>query len=511
MSYKRTSPQPVVEGGTGATTLTSHGVLIGNTTSAITATTAGTTGQVLTGITGSAPTFQSPAASSISITGDSGGALTGAAFTFTGGGTGLTFAGATSTETLGGTLVVSHGGTGIATATAYAPICAGTTATGAFQVASTGQSNSGYVLTSTGASSLPTWQAAGGGGGGITTLAGNTGSATGSTVTIAGGTGISTSATSSTVTVTNTGVTSIITDEAFPNTGALVLSALGPYAGGSASFLSTGLGTINLYLIQSGGTENVALGTGYGTTINNGVYGSINTYVGFNSGGDPSMGSGTSQFNVAVGQNALFDFIGSNGHVGGGIDNIALGVGALQSLASGSANIAIGSYAGQLYTTTEKSNITLGSHTDGVAGESYTLRIGALTGNTNPGELQAAYICGINGTTIGSPTAVFIDTTTDQLSTNLSSRKFKENIEDMGDYSSFIYNLRPVTFNYIDKPIKHQLPGLIAEEVDEAMPSLALYDKDGAPLTVRYHDLPALLLNEIQKLRKEVDELKRRS
>src|SRR4029077_5175117 len=105
----------VAGGGTGATTLTSHGVLLGNTTSAITATAAGTTGQVLTGVTGSDPTFQSPAASSISITGNSGGALTGNAFTFTGGTTGLTFAGAGSTETLGGTLAVANGGTGVTT------------------------------------------------------------------------------------------------------------------------------------------------------------------------------------------------------------------------------------------------------------------------------------------------------------------------------------------------------------------------------------------------------------
>ena len=133
MAYKRISPQPVIEGGTGAATLTSNGILLGNTTSAITATAAGTTGQVLTGVTGSAPTFQSPAASSITITGDSGGGLTGSSFTFTGGTTGLTFAGAGSTETLGGTLVVSNGGTGRASSTAYAVICGGTSSTAAQQ------------------------------------------------------------------------------------------------------------------------------------------------------------------------------------------------------------------------------------------------------------------------------------------------------------------------------------------------------------------------------------------
>ncbi len=58
------------------------------------------------------------------------------------------------------TVPVTAGGTGVATmTTAYAPVAAGTTATGALQVCSTGLSTSGFVLTSTGASSLPTFQA----------------------------------------------------------------------------------------------------------------------------------------------------------------------------------------------------------------------------------------------------------------------------------------------------------------------------------------------------------------
>lgn len=98
-AYKRVSPQPVNEGGTGAITLTNHGVLLGQGTSAITATAVGTTGQVLTGVTGGDPVWASPASSSISITGDTGGALSGSSFTFTGGTSGLIFAGSGSTFT----------------------------------------------------------------------------------------------------------------------------------------------------------------------------------------------------------------------------------------------------------------------------------------------------------------------------------------------------------------------------------------------------------------------------
>lgn len=58
------------------------------------------------------------------------------------------------------TAVVAGGGTGVATmTTAYAPVCAGTTATGALQVASTGLSTSGLPLISNGSSALPSFAA----------------------------------------------------------------------------------------------------------------------------------------------------------------------------------------------------------------------------------------------------------------------------------------------------------------------------------------------------------------
>ena len=62
-----------------------------------------------------------------------------------------------------GTLGVAGGGTGATSLTAYAPVCGGTTSAGAVQSCGTGQSNSGYVWTSNGASALPSWQAAAGG------------------------------------------------------------------------------------------------------------------------------------------------------------------------------------------------------------------------------------------------------------------------------------------------------------------------------------------------------------
>ncbi len=68
-----------------------------------------------------------------------------------------------SSQPVFGTAVVAGGGTGNTTFTAYSVICAGTTATGTFQNVS-GVGSSGQILTSNGASNLPTWQAAPAGG-----------------------------------------------------------------------------------------------------------------------------------------------------------------------------------------------------------------------------------------------------------------------------------------------------------------------------------------------------------
>ncbi len=56
-----------------------------------------------------------------------------------------------------GTAVVAGGGTGLTSATAYAPICGGTSSTGNLQSATTGLSTSGFVLQTNGASALPSF------------------------------------------------------------------------------------------------------------------------------------------------------------------------------------------------------------------------------------------------------------------------------------------------------------------------------------------------------------------
>ena len=71
----------------------------------------------------------------------------------------------------------------------------------------------------------------------------------------------------------------------------------------------------------------------------------------------------------------------------------------------------------------------------------------------------------------------------------------------MGESSHVAMELRPVTFQYRkefggDGRVEY---GLIAEEVADVAPELVAYDGDGQPYSVRYHVLPSLLLNEVQK------------
>lgn len=303
MAYKRISPQPVIEGGTGAATLTSNGILLGNTTSAITATAAGTTGQVLTGVTGSAPTFQSPAASSITITGDSGGGLTGSSFTFTGSTTGLTFAGAGTTETLGGTLVVSNGGTGAVTLTSHGVLLGNTTSAITATVAGT----TGQVLTGV-TGSAPTFQSpaassitiTGDSGGGLTgnsfTFTGGTTGLTfagaGSTETL-GGTLVVANGGTGRATLTNHGLlvgagTAAITQLADATNGQLPIGSTGAdpvlatITAGTGISVANGAGTITISASGSGFTWTDVTGGSATLAAENGYIadsGSLTTFT----------------------------------------------------------------------------------------------------------------------------------------------------------------------------------------------------------------------------------------
>jgi trimeric autotransporter adhesin len=242
------------------------------------------------------------------------------------------------------------------------------------------------------------------------------------------------------------------------------------------------------------------------------VYGTDNTFVG--AAGNLTLTTGSASGNTALGSGALHDVTtgdqnlangsGALFHMTTGSNNVAVGNEALDTITTGSNNIGIGSSAGSTLTLGDHDNIHIMNANNTFTGDTYTLRIGDGTG-TSSGNLNAAFIAGIHGITVTG--AAVLVSTSDQLGVAVSSRRFKDNIEDMGDYSRLLMALRPVTFTYKVGDDRSVQSGLIAEEVDQLMPQLVVKDKEGLPQTVKYQDLAVLLLNELQRLDRRVAEL----
>jgi hypothetical protein len=239
-------------------------------------------------------------------------------------------------------------------------------------------------------------------------------------------------------------------------------------------------------------------------THTTGYEGWYNTAFGYQSFYSNTIGDS----NTAIGMRALY--ANTTGY-----ENTSNGLFALNSNITGNQNTASGSYALGLNTTgsnntalgyaagssaTGNYNIYIGSDVYGSA-ESYVTRIGSVQTQT--------YIAGIYGASIGTGSAVYVNSN-GQLGTGTSSRRFKEKIQDMGEASNRLMNLRPVTFrfkNEMDQEDRTLQYGLIAEEVAEVYPELVQYGKDGEPFSVRYHELGPMLLNEVQKQAEQIKKL----
>lgn len=241
-----------------------------------------------------------------------------------------------------------------------------------------------------------------------------------------------------------------------------------------------------LALFQDTGGKNTAIGD---TALSSNTSGSDNVALGYIALGSNSKGN----WNVALGDSALVsNDIGSN--------NTAVGANALTLLMRGTNNLGVGFSAG-VNATTGDYNVYIANEAP-VTTESNTIRIGESPFQTR------AFIAGIWKVNTGNMNAVpvLIDSN-GQLGTMNSSRRFKEDIQDMGDASSGLMRLRPVTFRYQtpftdgSKPIQY---GLIAEEVAEVYPDLVAHSAGGEIETVKYQLLDSMLLNELQRQEKVI-------
>lgn len=188
-----------------------------------------------------------------------------------------------------------------------------------------------------------------------------------------------------------------------------------------------------------------------------------------------------------------------------------MGEGSLSQNITGNGNTAVGSTTLISVTTghTRRHHhygsgnmIVAGSHNisighGGVSDESGTIRIGV------EGVRSRTFLAGVRGAAVTAPDAIAVVVDSlGQLGTVSSSARFKEDIRNMGDATAALGRLRPVTFRYMERPIspRERHYGLIAEEVNEVYPELVARSADGEIETVKYRELPAMLLNEIQKM-----------
>jgi Chaperone of endosialidase len=137
-----------------------------------------------------------------------------------------------------------------------------------------------------------------------------------------------------------------------------------------------------------------------------------------------------------------------------------------------------------------------------VGGYFNRVAIEGSTGNMGIGTCAPSYKLHINGTFYAAG----------------SSQDYKQSICNYNTDSCMFMKLKPVTYQYKDeykhlgKELKSETQiGLIAEEVAETYPELAILVKENDNDVVRnvdYEKLSIVLLAEVQKLRKEVDDLK---
>jgi len=267
-------------------------------------------------------------------------------------------------------------------------------------------------------------------------------------------------------------------------------------------------GTTVLSLAGKSADANLSVGDG---AFPHNTSGTLDTAI----GAFALNGNYIGQFETATGAYALYSDDGDNNTATGayamyanttGQTNTAIGNFALNKNSDGNGNIAVGYQAADSVSSHNSNNIHIGSA--GVFADSGVVRIGTT------GTQLSFFAAGVRGVATGLADAVpVVIDGNGQLGTVSSSRRFKEDIQDMGDASRGLMRLRPVTFRYQkafndgSKPVQY---GLIAEEVAEVYPDLVAHSTDGQIETVKYQVLDSMLLNEVQRQQAEIQALEAR-
>jgi len=260
---------------------------------------------------------------------------------------------------------------------------------------------------------------------------------------------------------------------------------------------------------NTSGINNTANGW---AALNGNVNGSNNTAVGVN-----ALFHNNASFQTAVGRDALFaNTVGA--------ENVAVGYKALAANTTAGFSVAVGFQALDVATGGQNTAVgdnALGNVTTGARNTALgdLAGVGLTTGSNNVyiGVFQSAPAANESNTTrirniATTPlnTGMFVEVDANgKLGFITSSRRYKHDIEPMGDASEALFALKPVTFRYngeID-PAHAKMFGLIAEDVAKVSPNLAVRDAKGEVVAIRSDSINAMLLNEFLKEHRRVEEL----
>lgn len=120
-------------------------------------------------------------------------------------------------------------------------------------------------------------------------------------------------------------------------------------------------------------------------------------------------------------------------------------------------------------------------------------------GTTSPAfKLQVSGKVGFLGLGAGTGTALHLSASGEVMAAS-SSQRYKKDIVDLEFDTEKVYHLRPVSFTWKEQGNRDF--GLIAEEVNEILPEVVVYDNENLPNGVKYEQLSVLLLAEMKKLK----------
>jgi len=140
-----------------------------------------------------------------------------------------------------------------------------------------------------------------------------------------------------------------------------------------------------------------------------------------------------------------------------------------------------------------------------------TNNLGLLGGNVGIGHTSPTEKLDVNGTarlrsmSTGTGTDVVVDANGVLLKKS-SSIRYKQNIRRLDSTPGQILQLNPVRFDW--KTTGEADIGLIAEEVEKAVPDLVIYDKEGKPDAVKYDKMTVYLLQVVKAQQEQIDVLK---